>query len=267
MRADATSLPPTAIAAVVEAIRQGEPWRKALEAISVASGSEEALESIANEACGNWVWLTSFVRRDAALDVGGAISSMAPALSRHFGVVHHVEASALLADFAARRFAQDGLRNVVVSRGSAAALPFRDETFDCVTLHGAVPRVAHGPPAVTIRGVFSECRRVLRPGGRVYVAFANPVWYGRLVDAATRRYSERTVVPSARAAGFRELERYYAFPTFERPRVLVPGTRCAFYARETVEARGTVRRAVRRATALVGLYAVLAPSVVIVARK
>jgi SAM-dependent methyltransferase len=267
MRNDATSLPPTAIAAVLDAIRRGVPWRIALEKVAVASGSEEALESIANEACGNWVWLTSFARRDAALDIGGAVSSMGPALSCHFRVVHHVEASALRAEFAAHRFAQDGLRNLIVSRGSAAALPFRDEAFDCVTLHGAVPRAARGTQATMTRNVFSECRRVLRPGGRVYAAFDNPVWYGRLADAATWRDGDRAIVPSARAAGFRELERYYAFPSFDRPRALVPGTRRASYARETAEAPGTVRRAARRATALIGLYPLLAPSVVIIARK
>jgi SAM-dependent methyltransferase len=267
MRDDATSLAPTAIAAVVDAIRRGEPWRMALEAIAVASASEQALESIATEACGNWVWLTSFGRRDAALDVGGAVSSMAPALSRHFRVVHHVEASALLAEFAARRFAQDGLRNLVVSRGSALALPFGDDAFDCVTLHGAVPTSAHGAPAALAGRVFSECRRVLRPRGRVYAAFRNPAWYGSLTDLATWREGGRTIIPAARAAGFRDLERYYAFPTFDRPRVLVPGTRRASYARETVEARGTIKRVARRAAALVGLYPILAPSVVIVARK
>jgi SAM-dependent methyltransferase len=176
-----------------------------------------------------------------------------------------VETSPLLAEFAAGRFAQDGLPNVVVARGSLAALPFGDESFDCVTLHGAVPTRAPGARSVAPRDVFSECRRVLRPGGRVYVAFDNPLWYGRLADAWRR--GGRAIVRSARSAGFRDVERFYAFPTFSRPRVVVPGTRRAFYARETAEARGTIRRAARRATALVGLHAVLGPSVVIVARK
>jgi SAM-dependent methyltransferase len=266
VRDDATSLPPTAIEAVVDAIRRGQPWRKALEAVAVASGSEEALESIATDACGNWVWFTSFLRHDAALDVGAAVSSMAPALSRHFRLVHHVEASTLLAEFAARRFAQDGLRNVLVSRASASALPFRDEAFDCLTVHGTIPTTPRGARTARARRAFSECRRVLRPGGRIYLAFHNPLWYGRLA-AATWREATRAMIPAARAAGFRDLERYYAFPAFDRPRVLVPGKRRAFYARETVEARGTVKRAARRAAALVGLYAVLAPSVVVVARK
>jgi protein-L-isoaspartate O-methyltransferase len=137
-------------------MRLGEPWRRALEAVAIGWGAEEAFESIANDACGNWVWLTSFPRRDAALDVGSAISSMAAALSRHFRTVHHVEPSALFAEFAARRFAQDGLRNLVVSRGSAAALPFRDAAFDCVTLHGGIPRLEQAVRAAILRKVFSE---------------------------------------------------------------------------------------------------------------
>jgi SAM-dependent methyltransferase len=267
VRDHATSLPPTAVAALLEAVRRGEPWRRALESIAVDSGAVEAIESIANEACGNWVWLTSFVGREAALDVGGAVSSMAPALSRHFRVVHHLEASALLAEFAAQRFAQDGLPNVTVSRGSAAALPFRDDAFDCMTLHGAIPRIDDGTRPAAVRAIFAECRRVLRPGGRVYIAFRNPVWYGRLADTAAWHDGERAIVPAARVAGFTELQRYYAFPTFDRPRVLVPATRRASYARETIEADGSIRRPARRAAALLGLYALLSPSVVIVARK
>jgi SAM-dependent methyltransferase len=268
VRGDATSLSATAITVVVDALRRGEPWRTALEAVAVASGSEAALKGITTEACGNWVWLTSFVGRDAALDIGGTVSSMAPALSRHFRVVHHLEASTPLAEFAARRFAQDGLGNILVSRGSAAELPFRDEAFDCITLHGVVPSTSRGARRAEARCIFTECRRVLRPGGRVYVAADNPLWYGRrLAGASARSKAERAMIRAARGGGFPDLERFYAFPTFDRPRELVPATRRACYAREMVEASGTVRGAVRRATALVGLYTILAPAVVYIARK
>jgi SAM-dependent methyltransferase len=263
----ATTLPPASIRSVIDAIRRGEPWRRALETAAVAAGTEEAIEVIASEACGNWVWLTSFDRREAALDIGGAVSSMAPALSRHFRTVHHVESSALLVEFAARRFAQDRLDNVSVTQSIAGALPFRHDVFDCVTLHGAIARIAAGRGAAAVRQLLRECRRVLHPGGRVYVAFDNPLWYGRLTDRAGRREHERAIVPSLRATGFSDLSRVFAFPSVDRPRALVTGTRRGFYARETADARGTVGRAVRRATAYVGLYSLLAPSVVIVARK
>jgi SAM-dependent methyltransferase len=211
--------------------------------------------------------LTSFEQRDAALDVGGLVSSMVNALSRHFGVVHHVESSPLLAEFAAKRFAQDRLDNVTVSRASASRLPFGDDAFDSVTLHGTMARLAKetGPSAAP--PILAECRRVLRPGGRVYLSFDNPVWYGGFAARAGRRDLERTIVPSALLAGFRDVSRFYAFPSFDRPRAIVPGTRRAFSARETVEARGTIRRAARRAAALAGLYPVLAPSLLIIASK
>jgi SAM-dependent methyltransferase len=248
-------------------MRRGEPWRRAVEAVAVAAGRDEALESIASEACANWVWLTSFVRRDAALDVGGSVSSMAPALTRHFRVVYHVEESPLLAEFAAHRFAQDKLESIFVARAAAGALPFPDDAFDCVTLHGTFARGTKPLRAATARTVVAECRRVLRADGRLYVSFDNPNWYGRLTDARGWPAPERVIVPAIDAVGFRDPQRYYAFPTFDRPRELVPSTRSAAYARETIVARGTIRRALRRATAAAGLYALLAPSVVIVARK
>jgi SAM-dependent methyltransferase len=248
-------------------MRRGEPWRRALESAVVASGVEAALESIASEACGNWVWLTSFDRREAALDIGGAISSMAPALSRHFRIVHHLESSSLLGEFATRRFAQDELSNIIVARGSGTELPFRDESFDCVTVHGAAASVDARHRVAGTRQLLVECRRVLRAGGRAYLALENPVWYARLASRTKRRRREPAIAKMARAVGFRQLDRFYAFPTFDRPRVLVPGRRRAALAREIVEARGRIRRAVRVATAFVGLYTVLSPSVIIVARK
>jgi SAM-dependent methyltransferase len=267
VRDGATSLPPAAVESVIAAMRRGEPWRRALESAAVAAGAEDALESIATEACWNWVWLTSFERRDVALDIGSVVSSMAPALSGHFGIVHHVESSPLLAEFAARRFAQDRLPNVIVSRSSPLALPFRDGSFDCVTVHGAT---ASGPTAAGARAserLLSECRRVLRPAGQVYLALENPVWYARLADRSRRGAGEHAIARSIRAAGFEQLARYYAFPTFDRPHVVVPATRRATLAREIVEARGNIRRAVRIATAFLGLFAVLSPSLIIVGRK
>lgn len=259
VRETATPLPVPAINSVIEAMRRGEPWRRALERAAVASRAEQALESIASEACGNWVWLTSFDRQQTALDIGGALSSMAPALSRHFRSVTHVESSALLAEFAARRFAQDALASVTVVRGSAVRLPFPANMFDCVTLHG----LPDGTPSV----VLTECRRVLRPGGRLYVAFENPAWYGRFAKRGNGRAQRPAVVRAARAAGLRDLSHFYAFPSFNRPHVMVPGTRRASYARETVEADGGIKRVIRRSTAYVGLHTLLAPSAVLIASK
>jgi hypothetical protein len=115
--------------------------------------------------------------------------------------------------------------------------------------------------------VVKECRRVLRPGGRLYIAHDNPLWYGRLARPMSWRSPETAVAPAARTVGFHELDRLYIFPTFGRPIAIVPGARRAFCAREALEVSSRIRRAVRRAVAWCGLYPALAPSVAIVARK
>jgi 2-polyprenyl-3-methyl-5-hydroxy-6-metoxy-1,4-benzoquinol methylase len=58
-----------------------------------------------------------------------------------------------------------GTENVTFVVGRAEEIPFPDETFDVVIMEDVLEHVAD-PPVV-----LSECRRVLRPGGRVVARF------------------------------------------------------------------------------------------------
>ena len=52
---------------------------------------------------------------------------------------------------------------IPVVRGSAFALPFRDESFDCVISSQVIEHIAYDP------GLFSELHRVLTPGGTLII--------------------------------------------------------------------------------------------------
>ena len=82
------------------------------------------------------------------------------------GVSVGVDISQVQLDYAGRNYAGQGRRFVAIAPG---ALPFADNTFDCVTL---VELIEHLTPADTLT-TLNEAHRVLRPGGQLLVSTPN----------------------------------------------------------------------------------------------
>lgn len=233
-------------------------------------------ERISGDACGNWVWLCEIERRDAALDIAAGTSAMPLALSRHFDVVHQIAMSAEVAELTRVRSAEDGMDNVESAVADEPfALDYPDESFDCVTLHGTLEARDRGPFTVESSRardmrILREARRLLRPGGWLYVATSNPLWYGRVrhpfLLARGVRVLHRASPAFVAAAGFADVRTLYAFPTHERPQALIPATRSAALAFESIDERGQLGARVRRAAGWTPLYRALVPSLVYLAR-
>lgn len=135
-----------------------------------------------------------------------------------------------------------------LARGVAEALPFADDSFDFVTMGIAL---RHVPDLVA---AFREYRRVLKPGGRVWILESHVartrlgrritrfVW-GRAVPGMTLFFTRdrdakllmdfywdtveqcvppETIVAAMREAGFEEA----------RSRLILPGGFCEYYARK-----------------------------------
>ena len=108
------------------------------------------------------------------LDIAGGTGDLAARLARRVGSGGHV----LLADINAamlragrERLVDEGIvGNVDYAQGDAEALPFADDTFDCVT-------IAFGLRNVTDKArALASMQRVLKPGGRLLVLeFSKPV--------------------------------------------------------------------------------------------
>lgn len=229
-----------------------------------------------DEACGNWVWLCELEHRDAALDIAVHPSAMALALARHFAVAHQVAASPDVLERTRLRAAQDELPNVHTAVvDTLEELPYADESFDCIALHGALEARDGGLMSRPSRRkrddvLLRECRRLLRAGGWLYVGTSNPVWCGRVrqpLDLARSARALHRVSPAFIAsAGFEPVQEYYAFPAHDRPHALVPATRVAAIAYENMTGRGRLRARGRHALAWTPFYKGLAPSLVYLAR-
>lgn len=98
----------------------------------------------------------------AALDVATGTGDLAIALARQTRYVVGVDLCEPMLGPAAKKVAQARPRGQVrFMLADALALPFQDESFDCVTVAFGVRNMAD------LVAVFQEMRRVVRPGGRV----------------------------------------------------------------------------------------------------
>ena len=249
-----------ALAELAARVRRGAPWRQALRELQPSPWGESAQHGT-EDARGNWLWLVDLARWERALDVQGGIGTATAALSRHFAAVQYVDGTQSLVEFARARF------------------PYGSGTFDCVVWDGALGRrvtgVATADPRAVLAAVLAECRRVLRPGGCLYVGIATGPPSGRVLPAGpilstlvrmvlgvirvvpsaswrqrvtrrVRRFEHlavaRAVPRELRAAGFARVQAYYIDPSFQQPWNIIPAGRRSVMAYERLQmTRGVLR--------------------------
>ena len=86
------------------------------------------------------------------------------------------------------------LPNVRFDRGGAERIPARDDNFDVVLMFKSL----HHVPVEQMDNAFAEIRRVLKPGGLVYIS--EPVYAGGFNDILRLFHDEKTVREAAFAA-------------------------------------------------------------------
>jgi len=280
-----------ALAELAARVRRGTPWRQALREVVQPSPWGESGQHGTEDARGNWLWLADVPRWERALDVQGGVGTTTAALSRHFDAVHYLDGTRALVAFARARFGEEQSPNVACAQAGASAVPYGNGTFDCVVWDGALGRrvsgLATADPRAVLAAVLPECRRVLRPGGCLYLGIAASSPPGHVLPAgpilstlvrmvaglirvvpsvAWRRRATRwvrgverltlagAVLRQLRTAGFTRVQAYYVDPSFERPWSIIPVRRRAVLAYERLRMTGA---GPRRWLAWLSLHAVL----------
>jgi ubiquinone/menaquinone biosynthesis C-methylase UbiE len=100
---------------------------------------------------------------DAALDIATGAGHTALALAPHVGRVTAYDLTREMLHETRRNAAARGLANVYTQQGPAEKLPFRDASFDIITVRQAPHHFAD------VRGAVREIERVAKPGARVVI--------------------------------------------------------------------------------------------------
>jgi SAM-dependent methyltransferase len=215
----------------------------------------------------NWHWLTNLPPDSRALDLGAGTGTTSHALATRFREVIALEPVREQVDFMHHRFLQEGLSNVRIVRSSVWILPFEPQSFDLIVMNGVLERVAEdidGDPGKLQEDVLRKAVRLLKPGGCLYLGFANRIWLRYLTGHtdpnagvpfvmllprpiaqwyARRKglsqgyrnylYSSRGYRKLLRNAGLGRCDFYLAVPSFDSPRFLVPlkGNVYSYFAR------------------------------------
>jgi SAM-dependent methyltransferase len=132
------------------------------------------------------------------LDVGCGAGNMAHHLA-HYGHVVGVDMNPKPLQVATER-------GLDVREGSADDLPFDDQQFDLVALLDTVEHVPNE------HGVFAECHRVLKPGGKLIVTVPALMWlwsHNDVINAHQRRYTRSELDQKLRHHGFHVLRSSY----------------------------------------------------------
>ncbi len=187
------------------------------------------------------------------LEIGPGFGQFTSQIAATAKGVHALEVDEGQAEFLAERLRQEGARNVHVSAGGAdCLLPYPNESFDLIILNLVFEWCAirmNGDHSEGQERLLDEMRRVLRPGGKLYLATKNrfalrylmgkadehfggmrfgsalPRALARTLNKARQKgklYSYRGMTKLLRKHGFEVLQTWWAAPEMRWTEEMVP---------------------------------------------
>lgn len=110
------------------------------------------------------------IKGDKVLDAGCGTGTWSFALSKFFKKAYGVDVSKERVEVAKWLAEQTGIENVQFSIGSITELEFQNNTFDAIFCYGVLIS------AIPIKAALEEFKRVLKPGGVIYICLNGIGW-------------------------------------------------------------------------------------------
>ena len=155
-------------------------WRAALEK---CAADEPVTEHLLTPIRADFLHAMPWNRIRVALDIGAGMGFMSCDMALYAEAVVSLEAVPERAEFIGIRALQDRL-NVFPIIASAMAMPFPPESFDLITLNGVLEYAGlwgEGDPKKLQEELLRNCRKLLRPGGYLYVGIETRFGAGALL--------------------------------------------------------------------------------------
>lgn len=148
-----------------------------------------------------WHSLANLTPDSVALDLGAGMGAITHALSRSYKHIYAVEQVRERVQFTRKRLQQDGINNVSVIHSDVDHLPFSPSSFDLIVLNGVLEWLPFSKPSMNPRSAqlyyLEELRRLLKPGGAIYVGIENRYYYAQFLGGRDPHINLRfvTILP------------------------------------------------------------------------
>lgn len=242
-------------------VTESEGWRKGLEVCYEQQNKDPqyTAEYATNPERVNFQVLLDLAPGQSVLDIGSGLGAITIPLAEQSLEVTALDPTYANLRFVKARAEQEGLSNVSAVNADVVALdqlPFPAESFDIVILNGVIEWLGlsreQPSPDIIQRDVLGKIYRVLKPGGRLYLATENrfgvnyflgqkdehsglrfatvlPRPVANLYSRLARKRSYRAYTPSwhwltgtLRDLGFTEISPFYLHPNYRVLKHLVP---------------------------------------------
>jgi len=150
------------VEAVYEALAEKNPW---------------LYQIITDHTRTDYLFLQEFSKVNVVLDLGSGWGQSAFAMAKMAGLVMAMDSNSRRVKFIAKRASQEKVDKVIPVQADVLKLPFKDESFDFISMIGVLEWVAvdvpDDDPADIQHQALKEVYRVLKKGGSVCIGIEN----------------------------------------------------------------------------------------------